>query len=937
MEPLSFTHLHVHSDASLMDGLGSVDRLVRAAAGKGFKTLALTDHGTMANHVAFTIACEEVGIKPILGQEAYIQYDGKTGHITLLADGMEGFISLINLTQRGHAGDVTRKPAITMEALNEFKKGIICLTGCVASPAHWLPLDKSVEYVGQLRQIFKDRLFAEFMFVSDTDTWSRPLYLARTIGLKHVVTNDVHFPYSSDSAIHPILTGIKAGMTYNSTELWLKNADQVMARARIHIEEDFAIEGIQRAFSIGNLIKPVELKREPKLPHIPDADTKLFDLAFAGLATMTLLSKTEYKERVNYELNIIKTMGYSTYFLVLHDVIAWAKANGVRVGPGRGSGAGSLVLFLLGVTGVDPLKYELSFERFLHEKRKGYPDVDVDFDSEGRGKVIKYAEDRWGAYPVATYSTYAHSSLIHDLAKGFRISRLDEKEAADKGPTSSIFKKLEEEVPLFGQAYEAMLGQIRHKGKHAGGVIITDNPVPIERVGPTLAAAWTDGQNRQLSYAGIVKFDFLGLTALSALKSMEEETGERPAEPGTDDAVLGAFREGDLSGIFQFSGSSGIADLTRRVAPTHFDDLVAINALYRPGALDVGSADKYPEWKASPRKFHHLIDDILAPTYGAIVFQEQVMDIYARVTGGSLAEADMARRAIVKSKVGDPDWEREISEAKRVFFEGCGRNRIDDDVAARLWTELFSHVRYSFNKAHAVAYCIIAWDMMWWKLYHPSLFFSTMMQCDPTEFQTYLFDAAAHDIEILPPHLTHSAEKYIWKENRIYIPFSIIKYFGEVGAKIVREEREKSPFVDFNDFAKRIPRKRVPARARLGLYALGGFEGLAGDPKQAGIDTLKLDDIGTSPHAIQQKYLGAALPSAEVVKLIDRWNEKGYLSGIVVERHKKESGKFGPYEVHFMIPEGVFWVRGMPSVEIGKVVAVKVNHKTGKALKIIEL
>jgi len=641
---MKFTHLHVHSDASLLDGLGTVDRLVKAAASKGFEHLALTDHGTLANTIAFVQACDVHGIKPIVGVEAYISYAEKVGHITLLASGNRGFENLVSIHNKAHITNFgRRRPLVTLETLAEFSKGIICLTGCVSSPLHWLPTEEEAEaYVAQLKSIFGPRLFVELMFIADTNTWTRPLRIAKQMKLKTVITNDVHFPYQMDHEIHPLLTSIKASMTYNSKELWLKSGPQLFSRARRYIDEDIARVAIKRAYRIGELMKPIDLKREPSLPHIPDAIERLRKRAKEGLEEHGLRGKPEYEERVKYELKVIEEMEYSSYFLILDDVVNWAKKNDVRVGPGRGSGAGSLLLYLLNVTEIDPLKYNLSFERFLHPYRKGYPDVDIDFDMEGRRKVIDYAAKRWNAVPIAIYSTYSHSSLVHDLAKVLKLPKPIEEEASDKGEESEAFKKLVELEPKFGKAYETMRDQIRHKSKHAGGVIITDNIVPVEKVGDSLVAAWTDGKFRQLTYAGIIKFDFLGLTALSVLKRLEDEVGEEAPPPGEDEDTLEAFRKGDLVGIFQFTASRGIADLTMRIEPHNFDDLVAAVALYRPGALDAGSADRYPEWKKSPRKMHPLIDDILKPTYGAIVYQEQVMDIFARVTGGSLAEADMA-------------------------------------------------------------------------------------------------------------------------------------------------------------------------------------------------------------------------------------------------------------------------------------------------------
>jgi len=518
------------------------------------------------------------------------------------------------------------------------------------------------------------------------------------------------------------------------------------------------------------------------------------------------------------------------------------------------------------------------------------------------------------------------------------MSKADETEASEKGEESGAFRRLTDADPLFGKAYNTMRDQIRHRSKHAGGIIITDSVVPIEKAGDTLVAAWTDGKYRQLSYAGIIKFDFLGLTALSALKRMEDETGETPPDPGECEDTLQAFRDGDLAGIFQFTASSGIADLTVRIEPHSFDDLVAAVALYRPGALDAGTADRYPDWKREPRKLHPLIDDILEPTYGAIVYQEQVMDIFARVTGGSLAEADLARRAIIKSKVGDPEWERLVASTKQTFLKGAKANGFDEAPAKKIWKELFTHVRYSFNRAHAVSYTMLSWDMMWWKIHHTTLFFATMMDLDPFEFQKYLFDAADHDIEVVAPHVNTSSSRFEYKGDTVYLPLTQIKHLGKPGAgAIVKAREEDGEFLSFENFAARVERRKCTSRARFGLYAVNGFADIEGSPLEAGIDTTKDKLIGVPAYELQNKYLGAILPSAAVIKKISKWAKKEkFIAGIVHDKKPKVS-KFGPYTVYRLVPDGVFWIRDGEDLESGQIVAVRTNQKTGRALEVKHL
>lgn len=948
MRPSEFTHLHVHSDASLIDGLGPVGRLVEGAAAKGFNTLALTDHGSFANAVLFTIACDARGIKPILGVEGYVEYDGTTGHITLLADGDEGFRNLVALNNRGHAGSGS-KPSFTIDDLVNHAADVVCLTGCVASPFNNLSLGDATKLGARLKAAFGHRLFSEVMFVADTDTWTRPLQLADQLGIKPVITNDVHFPYREDADVHPILTSMKAGFTYNSRNLFLRTPAEIdSAAAGLSSIDHGALEAMmQRSAAVGRKIRRVNLKRDPKLPDIVNAHERLRIETVANLKAMHAKNPWPVKylnevviPRVKYELDVIKTMGYSAYFVILSDIIDHAKMIGTRVGPGRGSGAGSLVLYLLGVTEVDPLKHDLSFERFLNPFRKGMPDVDVDFDSETRDRVIHYATERWGAVPVATYARYSHKTAVHDLAKVLRMPRDVEDTIADKGPECEEFARAKADIPNFGRSYTTILGQIRHRGKHAGGVVITDGVVPLERAGDIKVAAWTEGEDRELSYAGIVKFDLLGLTALSILRRLETQFGRRADDPTSGSGAFSIFKDGDLKGIFQFSGSQGILELTRKMQPDTFEDLVAINALYRPGALDVGSTDMYPEWKKKPRVVHTFMADILAPTYGAVVYQEQVMAIFARVTGGSLGEADLARRVIVKSKIGDPKWEAEMNALQDQFVAACIRNHgLSDREAEKLWHELASHSRYSFNKAHAVAYARISWDMAWWKWHHRAAFYTACLNVDPGESQSYTYDAVAHGIPVMPPNVNESTLEYVTDGTSIYMPLTAVKHLGHPGALAIVSARTANKFDSLDDFMTRVPKKVVRAKAREGLYELGAFVGMSCVDYHR---KLGLKPDPSSPwedeswYTKQQRYLGFVIPTVGTMRAIKAAQKAGEVAGIV-ERTKEKSSRYGKYTVYYLLPEGIFWSRTPVNVKIGDMVAARVNSKSGKALAVRKL
>lgn len=931
--------LHQHTDGSLLDGLGTVQRTVARAKELNFEALALTDHGTLTNAITFTIACEKVGIKPIIGQEIYINHAGKVGHLTILADGQQGFNSLVDLTNHVHkSASSARRPSATLEDLSQFSKGLICLTGCIAAPTHWLDYKPASQFVGDLKSIF-DHVYAEMMFVGDRDTWTRPIQLARKLKLELVITNDVHFAYQADAVIHPLLTQMKAAFSYGSSQLWLKTWDEMLTASVPAIGREAATQALEMSTWISKQLSAPQLKHEPNLPSLSSNDgaqlkAKVIAALKIHIPQVPIDLRQTYVDRAKKELALVKELNYTTYFLVLEDIITFAKNNGVLVGPGRGSGVASYLLYLLGVTAIDPIQYGLSLERFMHSKRVGLPDVDIDFDSEGRGRVLEYAIKRWNGVPIATYAHYSHKILVHDLCRTLRLPRDLDHDAADEGVDGHAFKTLCKLDPKFLQGYTALLGQIRHRGKHAGGIVVTKAKVPIERAGNELVAVWTEGEHRELSYAGVVKFDFLGLTALSIFKYLYQATQARPPAPGEDEATLKLFRRGDLNGIFQFSGSPGIRDLTIAVKPTKFMDLVAITALYRPGALDAGTARKYPEWKKHPRKLHPRLDELLKPTYGVIVFQETMMAIFATMTGGGLADADLARQVIVKAKQGDPEWEKKVADLRARFIRDSRRNKFGLETAEQIWEELIAHSRYSFNQSHAVAYTKISWDMAWYKTHHPAEFYAASMMYDTDNLQTYLFEAIKKGIQVHPPDVNYSSARHEVVDGEIYLPITTVKFMAEKGVRAILAERARmGEFKSFADFNARLQRRDVNSRARLGLYAVGGME-LKGQPDEAGIDISKIPDASES--VVQTMYMGAFLPTK---KMVERIEELAHIPNVavgVVMAKKAKDSHYGPYTVYYLAPNGTFWIRDKDAttvVEVGQFILAKKNG-SGKATTI---
>lgn len=936
-EKHGFTHLHVHTDASRIDGLGAVGRIVSGAKGLGFTALAMTDHGTLANAISFTVACEQQDVKPIIGMEGYVRHDGKRFHITLLADGQAGFDTLARLNNLGQTGTDPTRPSFGFEDLLKDNEGLVILTGCSASPfQHDVEWADARNLALRLKSVVGPRLMAEVMFVGSSGShWERAAKLSKDLRLPPVVTNDVHFTYPQDAPVQQLLTTLKSGFTYENRHLFLATSEDLRQRVESLAPEHLPLleSGMRNAAVLSNRLSSVHFKAPATLPEIPNADAELRALVIAGLSRKAPEeSKAKYSARAADELHVIESMGFSSYFLILHDIIRYARSIDVRVGPGRGSGAGSLVLWAIGCTEIDPMVYGLSFDRFLNRQRKEMPDVDTDFDSEGRDAVIAYATRRWGAIAVATYLKWQHKSLIHDLARTLRIPRGMDEEMADEGPYGPAFKRASSRYDLLEPAYAAMNGQIKSIGKHPGGIVIPppERLIPLERTTDgTVVAAWTEGEYRELSHAGIVKFDLLGISALTILKQLEEKFGRRAPDPVDYSPVFRLFADGDTSGIFQFHGSSGIIRFTQSVEPQTFNDLVAINALWRPGAIDAGTAQLYPVWRKSPRKIHPLIDDILDETYGIICYQEQFMQIYARLTDKTMAEADLARKVLSKARPGQPEWEADHAKLRYDFISAGEKKGLTKDQTERLWSEIDKHSRYSFNKSHSVAYARIAWELAWWKWFHRPDFYTAYMNTDEGQWQNIIHEAVMGGMTIKMPHVNRSTERFETDGKVIYLPLTVIKGMGANRAKEIVSAR---PYSSIGDFLARVPRRAVNATMRRALVELNAFEGLDGEMTEADMTTSTGTVFdGSDP----QKYLSIFLPSPDFVKRIREAEEAGYVAGRVSSVEERES-KYGKYFVVQLLPAGSYWTRNF-RLSVGDEVRLQVKADSGKILSVTSL
>ena len=949
-----YVPLHVHTCFS-PDGLGPVDKLVEYAA-KNYRAMAVTDHGTLAGVAEFYKFAKEAGIKPIIGSEIYMSHNGKRGHLTVLSSGNAGFDSLVKLNNAAHLNlDTKGYPISTVEDLARFNEGLIVLSGCSSSPLYFGGEADAAAFLGSLFDIFgRDRLFTEIMGVYHEDNVTLPMRMAKRFGLKSVVTTDSHFVHAHQAGAHKVMTQCRKGYDYSSQELYLKTGEELLQTSwfKGKIEETGMLELMKNTIEVAESIVSPVLEAEPTLPKAADVIdvesgyASIFDIAYEAIfqyfefAGIDDFNKQQAAyARFETEKRVMIDLGLEDYFSILYDIVRFCRREGIKIGPGRGSGGGSFVLYLLGITEVDPIENGLLFERFLSASRRDMADFDLDVDASRRDEVIEYAGKRWGAIPIANFATYSNASLIRDLGRLYKVPMEVTERAADLGDSDDgvleeFFAYCKDSVLGSGLtitakdariAYHSMLGQVRHRGKHAGGVVVCTRPVPVENG----VVAWTEGiKGRVLSMVGLVKYDILGVTALAQLSEMEDLTGHAPPVYFTDPAVFEIFQKGQTTGIFQFSGSQGIVKLTQEVGPQSLADLSAINALYRPGPLDSGMAYKFAGYKSAPRPLHPAIDAVLSETYGVIVYQEQVMALVALVTGGNLEEADDARKIISKGKVGDPVWAGKMRKLEEHFKEE-GYTRFDTKLVDLLWSEIVTFGRYGFNKSHSTAYSVLAYQMAYYKLHFPGAFYTALLNSDQEAAEKWVYDAALHGVAIVPPHINKSSLKWVWDEveNVVYAPLSLIKYFGEKGAAEVIRVREElgGQFTHLTQL-KKVPKRSLNSRAMRLLHYADAFRGVSGDVGELIVDYASLPVLSVSDY--QKEAIGFVLPTENILEFLGGEREAKRVAGFINEMEVRDKGK-GPYTVYRLSPSGSFWTKDKKvtaALKVGDLVSAEVSE-----------
>ncbi len=873
-----FVHLHLHTEYSLLDGATRISTIADKALADGQTAVAITDHGVMYGAVEFYNAMKEKGIKPIIGCEVYVASrsrhlkDGKLdisgNHLVLLCKNEQGYKNLCYMVSESFINGFYSKPRIDMELLREHHDGLIALSGCIGGYIPQMILAGSVadaeKYALEMKDLFGDDFYLEIQN-HGTDEERRVAYALKLIGEKHaiplVATNDVHYLEKSDAEIQAVLMCVQTNnvitdgrpLGFETDEYYFKTADemrQLFSSFEGAVENTVKIaEKCNFDFTFNQLHLP-DFRPEDGLTHKEklrlDAYRGFGERAAKGRFDFSKYSRDTYMERMEYELSIIDTMGFNAYFLIVSDFVAFAKNNDIPVGPGRGSGAGSLVAFCIGITDVDPIAFDLLFERFLNPERVSMPDFDIDFCYNRREEVIDYVKRKYGEDKVAqivTFGTLAPRMAVRDVGRalGMPYSKVDSVAKMIPFDASSIDAALnnkdlrkeyieDSDVRNLIDMSRGVEGMPRHASTHAAGVVITEKPtweyVPLSYSGTGVVTQFDMNTDASL---GLVKFDFLGLRYITVIHDAVQMIRKRDPDfdiaaiPFDDKKTFKLLCDARSDGVFQLE-SGGMKAVLSRLAPSCFEDIIACIALFRPGPMD--SIDKFIARKHGKEKTEYAIPqlkEILDNTYGCIVYQEQVMQICRSLAGYSYARADIVRRAMSKKKTSAMQAERDA------FLEGCIDNGIDKQAAADIFDEMVGFAKYAFNKSHATVYGVTSYRTAYLKAHYPAEYFAALLSSvldNSKKLREYIADAQRFGVSVLPPDINLSDIDFTVSDGNIRFGLLAIKNVGRIFANAVINIRQNSKFESFDKFVSRMPTSELNKRTVESLIKCGVFDSL---------------------------------------------------------------------------------------------------------------
>lgn len=888
---MSFAHLHVHTEYSLLDGSNKIKEYVARVKELGMNSAAITDHGVMFGCIDFYKAAKEAGIKPILGCEVYVapgsRFDRETVkgeeryyHLVLLAENDLGYSNLTKIVSKGYVDGFYYKPRVDMEILQQYHEGIIALSACLAGEVPRY-LVRNFYEEGKKAALRYQEIFGKGNFFLELQDHGIPeqrlvnqqlMRMSQETGIELVATNDVHYTYESDADSHDILLCIQTGkkvsdedrMRYEGGQYYVKSEEEMRSLF------PYALQALENTQKIADRCEVNIEFGVTKLPwfDVPEGYTAweyLNKLCREGLERLYDPVTEELKERLDYELNTIRTMGYVDYFLIVWDFIKFARDHEIMVGPGRGSAAGSLVSYTLGITQLDPMRYQLLFERFLNPERVTMPDIDVDFCFERRQEVIDYVTRKYGkdrVVQIVTFGTLAARGVIRDVGRVLDMPYAQVDSIAKMIPTElniTIDKALtmnhelkelyesDDEVHYLIDMSRRLEGLPRHTSMHAAGVVISQKPVdeyvPLSRASDgTLVTQFTMTTLEEL---GLLKMDFLGLRTLTVIQNAvhlaERSSGQKidiSAIDYNDPKVLEMIGSGKTEGVFQLE-SGGMKNFMKELKPKSLEDIIAGISLYRPGPMDF--IPQYIKGKNHPETVTYdtpLLKPILEQTYGCIVYQEQVMQIVQALAGYSLGRADLLRRAMSKKKAAVMEKEREsfVYGNPEDGVPGCVNNGISEKIANKIYDEMIDFAKYAFNKSHAAAYAVVSYQTAWLKYYYPVEFMAALMtSCidNPGKVAEYILNSRQMGISILPPDVNQSEGIFTVEGKSIRYGMSAIKGIGKpVMEAVTREREENGPFVSLQDFAGRMTGKEINKKTVENFIKSGAFDSLGATRKQ---------------------------------------------------------------------------------------------------------
>ena len=893
---MSFTHLHLHTEYSLLDGACRIPKLVERIKALGMTSCAITDHGVMYGCIDFYSAMKDAGIKPIIGCEVYVCRDRldksaanrEYSHLILLCENNTGYQNLMKLVSEGFLTGYYYRPRIDYNLICQHSEGLICLSACLSGDLPKLLLqgryDDAEAYVREMQDIFGEKNFyVEIMdhgIREEKIVMPRLISLAREMNVPLVATNDCHYLEEKDADAQEVLLCIQTGKTLDDANRMRMDTRQLYVKSEDEMRTLFAAcpDAVDRTQEIADRCNVEFEFGVTRLPHypVPEGETALSmltRLTHEGLRERYPDAKEtdEPWQRLNYELNVISSMGYVDYFLIVWDFIRYAKSQGIMVGPGRGSGAGSIVAYSLGITMLDPLKYQLLFERFLNPERVTMPDIDVDFCYERRQEVIDYVARKYGADHVSqiiTFGTLQAKGCIRDVGRVLGMSYQDTDAVAkaipfDLGMTlekaltlSPLLKTMYDEQPEVHRLIDTAMtleGMPRHASTHAAGVLITGKPVmeyvPLQRNDEVITTQYPMGTIERL---GLLKMDFLGLRTLTVIRDTldmlrEQGIDMKPEDiPRDDPAVYEMISAGDTDGVFQLEGG-GMRTFLTNMKPSCFEDIIAAISLYRPGPME--SIPRYIQGKQNPSSIHYETEKlrpILDVTYGCMVYQEQVMQIVRDLAGYSYGRSDLVRRAMAKKKHKVMAQEREyfihgkLNDDGTIDVPGCVRNGVPEEVASHLYDEMTAFASYAFNKSHAAAYAVVCIETAWLKRYHPVPFMAAILNSvygNPAKIAAYIQYCRSRGIAILPPDVNRSQWKFTVAkapDGQLGILFGLgaVKTVGQGAVDAIIRERKNGAYRDIFDFCRRIDTSECNKRVVESLIKAGAFDGMGGNRPQ---------------------------------------------------------------------------------------------------------